>query len=139
MLKYEISFLNDLTELARLNVFIENAASDWGLSKEMVNHLSLVAEEVISNIILYGFKEGTTGAKIFLELSFNPGELTMRITDHGIEFNPLKVPTPDDLDKPVKDRKIGGLGVYFIRQLMDKVDYQRKEDSNILILTKKIS
>ena len=138
MLKHEISIQNDLRELGRLTAFLEEAAAAWGFSNDLLFHLNLVAEEVVSNIILYGFNNSLAEENILVELSFGQGELKMRVTDHGIEFNPLKVPPPDDLDKPVSERKIGGLGVFFVRQLMDQVEYHRIGDCNVLILTKKI-
>jgi anti-sigma regulatory factor (Ser/Thr protein kinase) len=138
MLKRDISINSDLLELERLTAFLEETAEEWGIDNDLLFYLNLVAEEVVSNIILYGFEDNRTGEKILLELSVVQGELKICITDHGIEFDPLKVPPPDDLDKPLSERKIGGLGVYFIRQMMDKVEYRRENDSNILVLTKKI-
>ena len=139
MLKREISIKNDLRELGGLTAFLEAAAAEWHFSNDLLFQLNLVAEEVVSNIMLYGFKNIQTEENILVELSFRKGELKMSVTDHGIEFNPLKVPPPDDLDKTVSERNIGGLGVYFVRQLMDKVEYHREDCSNILVLTKKIT
>ena len=138
MLKREISIKNDLRELERLTAFLEDVASEWHFSDDLLFHLNLVAEEIVSNIILHGLISTETEEHILLELSFSQGELNMCVTDHGIEFNPMSVPPPDDLDKPASERNIGGLGVYFVRQLMDKVEYQREDNSNILMLTKKI-
>jgi serine/threonine-protein kinase RsbW len=138
MLKREISILNDLKELERLNSFLEETAEEWDLSDDLLFQLNLVTEEVVSNIILYGYKDKQIADYILLELTLLDGKLKICIKDHAIEFNPLKVPPPDDLDKPLDERKIGGLGVYFIRQMMDHVEYQREQDCNILVLTKKI-
>jgi len=138
MLKREISIHNDLRELEHLTAFLEEAAAEWGFSNDLLFHLNLVTEEVVSNIMLYGFTNSRPGENILVELKFNNGELKICVTDHGMEFNPLTVPPPDDLDKPVNERKIGGLGVFFVRQLMDQVEYHRENDSNMLILTKKI-
>ncbi len=138
MLKREVSIKNDLRELKNLTAFLEDAAAEWHFSNDLLFQLNLVAEEVISNIILYGFKNDQTEENIRVELLFTQGELKMRVTDHGIEFNPLTLPPPDDLDKPASERNIGGLGVYIIRQIMDEVEYHRDDNSNILILTKKI-
>jgi serine/threonine-protein kinase RsbW len=138
MLKREISILNDLKELERLNAFLEYTGKEWGFSVDLLFQINLVAEEVVSNIIIYGYKDKQAADNILLELTLLQGELKICITDHAIEFDPLKLPPPDDLDKPASERNIGGLGVYFVRQLMDKVEYHRDDDSNILILTKKI-
>jgi serine/threonine-protein kinase RsbW len=139
MVKREISLQNDLGELNRLNAFMEAAAAEWKLNDELLFQLNLVAEEVVSNIILHGLKNIRKNENILVELSFGQGELKMCITDHGMEFNPLTVPPPDDLDKPASERQIGGLGIYFIRQFMDNVEYYRENHCNVLILIKKVS
>lgn len=138
MLKREISLKNDLRELARLTAFLENIASELHFSNDLLFHLNLVTEEIVSNIILHGLMSTKTEESILVELSFNEGELIMCVTDHGKEFNPMLVPPPDDLDKPASERNIGGLGIYFVRQLMDNIEYHRENDKNILILIKKI-
>jgi sigma-B regulation protein RsbU (phosphoserine phosphatase) len=139
MLKFKMTIKNNLDELERLNAFLEKTANEWGISRELMFELNMVVEEVVSNIIRHGYKENKVEDEILLEMAFNESEITIRITDHSIEFNPLKVPPPVDLDKPARERKVGGLGVYFIREMLDKVDYLRENDSNILILTKKVS
>lgn len=138
MLKREISLKNNLRELERLTSFLEETASAWGFSNDFLFRLNMVLEEVVSNIVLYGFEGNQTDEEILVEMTFNQEEVNIWIKDHGVEFDPLKVPPPDDLEKVASERNIGGLGVYFVRQLMDKVEYQRKGNSNILVLTKKI-
>ncbi len=138
LLKAEITLSNNLDELVRLNAFIEKTAVEWGISRELMFQLNMATEEVISNTIKYGYKDSKAEDKILIEYAFHEGKITISITDHAMEFNPLKVLPPEDLDKPARDRKIGGLGIYFIRKLMDNVDYRREDDSNVLVLTKKI-
>jgi serine/threonine-protein kinase RsbW len=139
MVKREISLQNDLGELKRLTAFMEEAVTEWNLNFELLFQLNLVAEEAVSNIILHGLQDIRKMEDILVELSFGQGELLMRITDHGMEFNPLTMPPPDDLDKPANERQIGGLGIYFMRQFMDNVEYYRENHCNVLILTKKVS
>lgn len=139
MPKREIKIRNELSELTRLSSLLEDAVLDFGLSRELFYQLNLVAEEVVSNIILYGYKENDIEDSILIEVELQRGKFTIRTTDRGIEFNPLSVPPPDDLTKPAAERDVGGLGVYLVRQLMDKVKYVRKDDSNVLVITKNIS
>ena len=139
ILNRKITIKNDLREFERLTAFLEETASEWKFSNDLLFHLNLVVEEVVSNIILYGFEDNPGEYEILIELSLDREKLTISVSDEGIEFNPLLVSPPDDLDKPVNERKIGGLGVYFVRQIMDKVEYFRKNKSNVLVLTKKFS
>ena len=64
--------------------------------------------------------------------------ITMCIEDDAKEFNPLNIPEPDHLDKPLEHRRIGGLGIHFVKKIMDKIEYKRNNNKNILILTKNI-
>ena len=61
----------------------------------------------------------------------------LEIVDDGIEFDPLKLPEPD-LESSVEDRKIGGLGIYFVRKMMHDVKYKRVKEKNILLMKKKV-
>jgi anti-sigma regulatory factor (Ser/Thr protein kinase) len=137
-LNRDISIQNNLAELERLSAFLDETGEEWGLSPDLLFHLNLVTEEVVSNIILYGYKDKPAEEVVLIGLSLFEGVLKVSITDHGIAFNPLNVPRPDSLDKPLHEREIGGLGVYFVRQMMDNVEYKRENDSNVLVLTKKI-
>lgn len=139
MRKCHIAISNKLSELEKLTTFVEAVAKDWHLKDDISFHLNLALEEFVSNIIQYGYEENQAEQAINLEISLNEDVVQINITDSAREFNPLKVPLPDDLDKNVRERKVGGLGVFFIRSLMDSIAYERSDGKNILILTKKIT
>ena len=61
--------------------------------------------------------------------------LMIQIMDWGIAFDPLSLPEPD-IEAPIEERKIGGLGIYMMRNIMDEVLYKREGDRNILTLVK---
>jgi len=139
MSRRQITIQNNINELEKLAVFMQETAEKWNLSSELLFNLNLVIEEVVSNIILYGYDEDQKNKIIRMELILEEGELQIRITDSAKAFDPLGIPLPDDLDKPAGDRKIGGLGIFFIRKLMDDVIYERSGNNNILTLYKKIT
>ena len=130
---------NNIQELERLTAFMDESAAEWGISRENLYHLNLVAEEVVSNIILYGYGKEQTDETIQFKLLYENGELKMYVRDQGREFDPMKIPPPDDLGKPVSERKVGGLGIHFTKEIMDRLEYHREGRSNVLILSKKIS
>ena len=129
----------DIEELNRLAYFLGEVAENWGLTRDLLLKINLVSEEVISNIILYGYEKINPLEVIHYTIQMEDNRITICITDNGMEFDPLSAPIPDDLDKPASERKIGGLGVYFIRQLMDEVTYKYEQGQNILCLKKNIS
>jgi anti-sigma regulatory factor (Ser/Thr protein kinase) len=103
-------------------------------SRELVHDINLVLEEIISNIILYGYEDAKLH-QIDLELRYDEQEVELRIQDDAKAFNPLDVPDPD-LELPIEERPIGGLGIYLTRSLMDELNYTRAQGKNVLTLKK---
>ena len=118
-----------------LEIILRNAES-IGFAEKDKFQLKLASEEILVNIINYGYP-GTSGA-IELLITPKPNDgLEMVVMDWGIEFNPLSLPTPKVCGS-FEDRKIGGLGVYLVRKVMDEVSYKREDGKNILTVVKKI-
>jgi sigma-B regulation protein RsbU (phosphoserine phosphatase) len=113
--------------------FISAELTKTNYTPGVKNEIKIAAEEIFSNIINYAYNK--EGGKINISIS-TENEITIKFEDNGRPFNPLEQKAPD-LNKPVKEREIGGLGIYIVKQIMDKVEYFRLEDKNILIMTKK--
>ncbi|HNY13572.1 MAG TPA: SpoIIE family protein phosphatase, partial [Candidatus Wallbacteria bacterium] len=128
---------NKLPELAKVAELIEEIGEKWGVSQKAVIDVNVCVEELIVNTISYGYSEG---AEREIEISVTREEraIKIRIEDDGLEFDPLKAPAPVDMDKPLMDRKIGGLGIHFVKNLMDDFEYKRADGKNIITLTKNI-
>lgn len=127
---------NRLTEIPRLAQIVTDLGEKQCFSRELVHDINLVLEEVLSNIILYGYEDGELH-QIELELRYDERGLELKIQDDAKAFNPLDAPDPD-LDLPLEDRPIGGLGIYLTRSLMDELNYARTQGKNLLILRKHI-
>ena len=135
-MKKEIRIKNQVGELERVNQFVEEISEELGLDMELQMNLNLVLEEMVSNIIFYAYPEGST-AEIELAAESDGKELTFVLTDQGKEFDPtLKEDT--DLNVNPADREIGGLGIYIVKNIMNKVTYQRLEGKNLLTMKKNI-
>ncbi len=113
------------------------AARGWPADWEF--QVELVIEELVVNIVNYGFKEQGSGegGRVELALDFGPDALTIEISDNGRPFDPFHEAPPPDLDSSVDDRPIGGLGVHFVKTMMDEVSYQRDGDKNRVKLVKR--
>ena len=130
-----IELRNDLSELERLTERLREFGARHALSARTVNELNLALEEVITNIILYGFDAGTQH-QIRVDVRLEDAQLTTRLEDDGRAFDPLAVPEPD-LDVPLEERKVGGLGILLVRRLMDEVTYSRQDGRNVLVMIKR--
>jgi len=130
---YEIS--NDISELNQLNSHLEQLAEDWNIPEKPLFQINLAVDELVTNVINYGYEEGHQ--KIILIFSLQDNAVTIHIQDQGKAFNPLIMPEPDILE-PVKKRKIGGLGIHLTKTLMDSIEYERIDNSNNVTIIKKI-
>ncbi len=127
---------NDIAEIARVTSLIENFGERHQLPETAVFHMKLAVDELLTNIISYGFLDGGRH-KIILSIGIEGDRLEAEIIDDGIEFDPLARPAPD-ISLQAEEREIGGLGIHFIRSVMDRVDYHRSGDRNHLKLVKKV-
>jgi anti-sigma regulatory factor (Ser/Thr protein kinase) len=125
-----------IENLAILSESIENIADEYGASASDVMKLQLAAEEIFSNVVFYAHESGE-GNSVDIELSFRDGSIEIEFRDRGEEFNPLNADKPD-LDLPLEQREIGGLGIFLVRETMDKAEYVRSGGENILRIGKKI-
>ncbi|MFO7524971.1 MAG: 7TM diverse intracellular signaling domain-containing protein [Ignavibacteriaceae bacterium] len=124
--------------LEELRNFIESASINLNLNQDISFALKLSAEEICTNIIVYGY-EGMPAGMITVSLECNEEKVILKVSDCGKHFPPGNAEMPD-LNANAEDRKTGGLGLYFIKQLMDKVVYTIGDDnSNLLILEKSLS
>ena len=127
---------NEVAEISKLAIFIEELGEEFGLSPELVFNLNLVLEEAVSNVILYAYpKEEHQTISLIARKKDN--QLIFVLTDSGKEFDPTQAPDAD-ITLSAEDRPIGGLGIFLIRQIMNTVEYQRIEGKNVLTLGKKL-
>lgn len=128
---------NQIEELSSLADKIEELAEKWELSMALAININLVIEEAVSNIIFYAFPDNDKH-EIKITVSLINKILVIEISDDGIPFNPLAQVQPD-ITLPAEDRPVGGLGIFLISQIMDKMDYTRQKNWNILTLNKIIN
>ena len=136
-IKKTLKLVNDISELDKLVSFIEEMAGDWKIQDKDVFNINLVLEEIISNIIFYAFEDDLKH-EIIVEVDYHKNYLEIMIEEDGKAFNILDVPAPDHLKADVEDRKIGGLGIHFVKKIMDKIEYKRIGDKNQTFLYKKL-
>ena len=127
---------NDIKQISLLHGFVKDLAAEAGISPELCPSLNLALEEAVTNVILYAYPAGTDGT-VDIDALLTGDELSFVISDSGKPFDPTKRGEVD-IHADLAGRKIGGLGIHLIRSIMDTVRYERKEDRNILTITKKI-
>ena len=117
--------------LQELIAAVSSCAKKQGFSEKKVQEIELATEEALVNVFKYSYPEEAGDVEVVCTLEGNT--LMVDIIDSGIPFDVTSVPDPD-ISADISDRKIGGLGIFFIKKLMDDVRYQRENDRNVLRL-----
>ena len=135
-MRKELRIRNQMTELEKVNQFIDEISEELELNMELTMNLNLVVEEMVVNVISYAFPEGSD-AEIELLAKSDDKELTLVLSDQGQEFDPTMKEASDMSVNPAL-REVGGMGIFIVKNLMNKVTYQRLEGRNLLTMTKSI-
>jgi serine/threonine-protein kinase RsbW len=106
------------------------------LPDELLFPFELALEEVFMNVAMHGGGEQGP-ATVWLELECADGRLNLSLSDDGRAFDPLSLPTPD-LNAPLEERPVGGLGVHLVREMMDGVSYSYRGGRNCLSMWKSL-
>ena len=128
-------FSATLSNLKNIRLFVTNFLNDYELEMKLVNNIKLAVDESVSNIIKHGYKGEDENNKIEIKLELIKKKLSIHLFDNGTPVNQKNI-QPRNL----KDIKPGGLGSYFINEIMDEVKWETKSKDwvNHLILIKKI-
>ncbi len=119
--------------LHELLTFIRTEAKKREFSENALNRIDLVVEEALVNVFVHGYAQDQGQVEVRCLISDDPS-LMIEIRDKGVSFDPLSLADPD-VEADISKRKIGGMGVFFIRKMADKVAYRREGDSNVLTMT----
>ncbi|MCL1836130.1 MAG: SpoIIE family protein phosphatase [Treponema sp.] len=132
--------INELTVVAKMENFgkildfIGEELDGYGYPPELEDLIFEAVEEIFVNVEHYAYAPETGEVTIGIAAG---DEILIRFVDNGRPYNPLEAQDPD-LDKPLMQREIGGLGIFLVKKLMDTVNYHRMDDKNVLIMTKKV-
>ncbi len=126
-----------VSELWGLNEYLQEFWVTQALPPAAVFPFELALEEVFMNVVMHGTTEHLI-PEVAVGLDCQGGEVTLRMEDTGPAFNPDDAPPPD-LDTPLEDRRIGGLGIHLLREMMDDFTYVHEDGRNKLRLSKRIT
>lgn len=125
---------NRMGELDRLHLLFGEAADRHGWSVRLRDQLALACDELLTNTISYGYPDGGDD-EILLELTVGEGFVEIALEDGGVPFDPIGRADPD-ITLGVDEREIGGLGVFFVKQIMDDIAYERTASGNRIAMRK---
>lgn len=132
------SYPPSLDVLEEMLDFIEAEAKAAGILGKELSRLKLASEEMLVNVISYGFPSKSKESQISLSCKQAQGRFLIEIADNGIPFNPLATPNHIDTQASLEKRTYGGYGIFLVRQILDDVQYHRKNGLNVVTLIKNL-
>jgi anti-sigma regulatory factor (Ser/Thr protein kinase) len=122
-----------LDSLAEIRRFVKEAAGAAGIEEARGYQLQLAVDEIATNIMLYGYKDSGASAVISIGSEMSDGALVITLEDQAPAFDPrtMQMPEAKDLARPLEERSIGGLGIFFAIQGVDRFNYRRVDGRNI--------
>lgn len=114
---------------------IESQLESNHCPNDIKTEILIAVEEIYINIAhyAYGGKEGE--AIVQMDVTQNPNRCQVVFRDRGVPYNPLEKEDPD-ITLSVEERDIGGLGIFMVKQCMDRIEYQYEDGCNILSMEK---
>lgn len=131
----ERTFPARLDQLQAIGDFVAAAGQKMELDERTLYAVQTAVDEAATNIILHGY--GREGAgPIHITCRQEGDDFIVEMRDYGRPFDPSRVPEPD-LHAPLEKRREGGLGLFLMRRMMDRVEFSRRGEENILTLVRR--
>jgi sigma-B regulation protein RsbU (phosphoserine phosphatase) len=126
-----------LESLRQVKDFVNGELEALDCPSETKLEFQIVIDELFGNIARYAYPEEAGSATVRFETEQTPRAVVLTFLDSGIPFDPLQKEAPDTSLK-ARERKIGGLGIFMVRELMDEVRYEYKQGQNVLRVRKQV-
>ncbi len=130
----ERRFRRDVDSLAAVFAFVQEFFAANGLPEHTSFDLEVIAEELFTNCVKYG----GDSSDVAIGLSWSAPELTLRICDQGAPPFDLTLAPPVDTAVPIEQRHAGGLGLHLVRQMADRIQWERLDGANRVTVVKRL-
>ena len=117
----ELRVKSKTENLSEIRDFVSTNAHAAGMPAATIDNIILAVDEACTNIIKHAYKLSPQG-EIIIKIDYDEEKFTITIVDYGKSFEPDRVPRPD-LQKYYREHRVGGLGMYLMKSLMDDVEY----------------
>ena len=122
--------------VGEVNAAFAGFAEAHALPAAVRRSVNVALDELLANALAHG-RVGLDPSSVTVEVELDQEHVTVILTDDGTPFDPFGQDAPDTT-LSVDERPIGGLGIHLVRQLMDQVSYQRRDDHNVVVLVKQL-
>jgi serine/threonine-protein kinase RsbW len=125
-----------LDALEPISEFTTAVSARAGLDEHDTYRLLLAVHELATNVIVHGYA-GKDAGELKLSFQMDDAHLYLYLEDTAVPFDPCQAPLPDDLDKPLDERRVGGLGIYLARCNADDLRYRQVGPCNQTVIVMK--
>ena len=118
--------------------FVGAFVREHGIAPDEASRILILLEELVTNLMKYGYQDGAVCGRVEIVLALNNGRLEIEFIDDGCEFDPFAAPPPN-LEVPLETRTAGGLGLHILRSLTDEAHYERRNGNNVIRLSRVVA
>lgn len=129
-MNHSLIIKNRIDEIGRLTSFVSQLSAELNLVEQIEYKLNLVIEELVSNIIFYGYNEGIID-EISISIEVNKNDIIIEIIDSAKPFNPLKFEN-NQKKEILENKEVGGLGILFVKKICRELRYERVKNKNVM-------
>lgn len=133
----EITVPATLDNVETVTEFVNEQLNALRCPPPVRTQVDIAIDEVFSNIVRYAYSPGEGPATVRVDAEEEPRRVVITFIDQGKPYNPLTTAAPD-MTLAAKQRHIGGLGVFMVKNTMDDVAYEYRDGMNILTIRKKV-
>jgi serine/threonine-protein kinase RsbW len=125
----------DSAAMRQVDGFVAAFVKEQGIAADDAARILILFEELLTNLVKYGYPDRAEPGRAEIALALDGSRLEIEFIDDGCAFDPLAVPLPN-LDEPLEERPVGGLGLHLLRSLADGIRYERRNNKNVIHLSR---
>jgi serine/threonine-protein kinase RsbW len=134
--RYELEVEGTIDNLPALQNFVAATLKLLGIVNPPAYDIQLAVDEITTNIVRHAYEKKV--GRIWITCYCRDGEFHVIVEDEGRPFDPSTMPPPD-LTSELEKRKVGGLGIYFVRRVMTRMSYEYRDGRNVVTMVKKLA
>lgn len=133
----EITVDATIDNVQTITDFVDERLEEMNCPVKAQMQFNIVIDELCSNVARYAYSDKTGKVTVSVDTVDKPMKVWLTFTDEGVPYNPLAKEDPD-ITLSAEERKLGGLGIYMVKKMMDEFRYEYKDGKNIVTVCKVI-
>ena len=121
--------------MRQVDDFVGAFVREHGIDADEASRILILLEELLTNLMKYGYPDRAEPGQAEIVLALNGSRMEIEFIDDGCAFDPFAGPPPN-LDQPLEARQVGGLGLHLLRSMTDEARYERRNDTNVIRLSR---